>query len=161
MGSALKQQMYKRGAGFIWLQCTVLFHSHYQLETDKLPSCSGTKCDVVQLSPTRRAASGRGRGGRWRRPLAVVWDRLKSCGSQHAATTLSWLFPPQTHSRLRCFFFHWTWIRIWRERERGAKKSQRRGVTDKGSSCCGLNKTRSEEKGRIGLKECTKKGGRN
>lgn len=94
MGSALKQQMYKRGAGFIWLQCTVLFHSHYQLETDKLQSCSGTKCDVVRLSPTRRAASGMGWGGRWRRPLAVVWDRLKSCGSQHAATTLSWLFPP-------------------------------------------------------------------
>lgn len=39
------------------------------------------------------------------------------------------------------------------------KKSQTRGVTDKGSSCCGLNKTRSEEKGRIGLKECREKKG--
>lgn len=31
-------------------------------------------------------------------------------------------------------------------------------MTDKGSSCCGLNKTRSEEKGRIRLKECRKNG---
>lgn len=60
MGSALKQQMYKRGAGFICAQSTVLFHSRYQLETDRLPSCSGTKCDVVRLSPIRRAASDRG-----------------------------------------------------------------------------------------------------
>lgn len=80
MGSALKQQMYKRGAGFICAQSTVLFHSHYQLETDKLSSCSGTKCDVVRLSPIRRAASGRGRSRSSTpatccclEPTAVLW----------------------------------------------------------------------------------------
>lgn len=54
------------------------------------------------------------------------------------------------------------WITIWTEREKKEqkkKKSKRRGVTDKGSSCSGLNKTRSEEKGREGMKECTEKKG--
>lgn len=75
----------------------------------------------------RLAGAEEAEEGRPRRPLAVVWDRLKSCGSQHAATTLSWLSSPTEHIAgwgvLFCFYSIGRGLRVG-ERERSKEEME-------------------------------------